>query len=90
MKYTRHFGGVIRNQGVPSLSNDCFTIFMNIVHLEGSINGLNNFKIKAKDTSDFYKYDVEIAKYGEKLNDLIKGLEPNELLQKLVSDSYSS
>lgn len=90
MKYTKYFGGVARNQGVPFLNTNNFAIFMNIVHLEGSINSLNTVKSKAKGTDEFYKYDVQIFKYEERLSKLTEGLEPYELLEKLVRDVHSS
>jgi len=56
---------------------------MNIVFVEGVINGLNKAKHTYKDTKLFYQYDMLIFKESMKLTDLTGNLEPDRLLKEM-------
>ena len=56
---------------------------MNIVFVDGVINGLNNAKQIYKDTELFYKYDMLIFKESMKLTDLTGNLAPDRLLKEM-------
>lgn len=52
---------------------------MNIVYLEGSIQGLKSIKNPEMP----YKYDMIIFKYQKKLADLTGNLKPQELVREM-------
>ena len=56
---------------------------MNIVFVEGSINGLNKAKQTYKDTNQFYRYDTIIFKESRKLSELTGNLDPDKLLKEM-------
>ena len=76
MKYSKYFGVITRDKGNLNLSTTQFQRLMNIVFVEGSINGLNKAKQTYKDTNQFYRYDTIIFKENVKLTDLTGNLSP--------------
>ncbi len=56
---------------------------MNIVSVEGVIRGLNIIKEKFKNTSAYYKFDIDIFKHQRVLTDLSGNLNPDDLIQEM-------
>ena len=83
MKYSKYFGAITRDKGNLNLSTAQFQRLMNIVFVEGVINGLNKAKQTYKDTELFYQYDMLIFKESTKLSDLTGNLEPDKLLKEM-------
>lgn len=83
MKYTKYFSGIINQYGRPNLTDDQFRKFMNIVHLEGRIEGINSIKRTLKGTKEEYRFDMEYFKISKKLTELTGNLSPQELKEKL-------
>ncbi len=70
MLYTRYFSGIINQYGRPNLSDEQFRKFMNIVHLEGRIAGINTIKRALKDTHEAHRFDVEHYNVSKKLTEI--------------------
>jgi hypothetical protein len=83
MKYSKYFGAITRDKGNLNLSTEQFQRLMNIVFVEGAINGLNKAKQTYKDTNQFYRYDTIIFKESRKLSELTGNLEPDKLLREM-------
>ena len=83
MKYSKYFGIITRDKGSLNLSTTQFQLLMNIVFIEGVINGLNKAKQTYKDTELFYKYDMLIFKERMKLTNLTGNLAPDRLLKEM-------
>ena len=83
MKYSKYFGAITRDKGNLNLSTAQFQRLMNIVFVEGSINGLNKAKQTYKDTNQFYRYDTIIFKESRKLSELTGNLAPDKLLKEM-------
>ena len=56
---------------------------MNIVFVEGVINGLDKAKQTCKGISQVYKYDITIFKENKRLTDLTGNLPPDKLLKEM-------
>ncbi|MBD3637219.1 MAG: hypothetical protein HUJ25_07710 [Crocinitomicaceae bacterium] len=82
MRHTKYFSEIVRNQGVPNLSQGSFQTFMNIVHLEGQIEGLKKARKIEKESPG--RFDLEIFKIQDSIAELTGGLEPKELMIRLV------
>jgi hypothetical protein len=87
MKYTHYFGMMTKEQGHFNLSTEQFQRMMNIVHLEGVINGLDIAKRTYEGTNLYYRYDALIAKQNDKLFGLTHGNSPELLLCEMVKVS---
>ncbi len=83
MKYSKSFGAVTGDKGNLNLSTKQFQRLMNIVFIEGVINGLDKAKQTYKGTVQFYKYDIIIFKENVKLTDLTGILSPDKLLKEM-------
>lgn len=83
MKYSKYFGSVTRDNGQPNLNTEQFKRMMNIVSIEGVIHGLNIVKEKYKNTSAYYKFDMDIFKHQRVLTELSGNLKPNELVEEM-------
>ena len=84
MIYTRYFSGIINQYGRPNLSDAQFRKFMNIVHLEGRIAGINTIKRALKDTHEAHRFDVEHYNVSKKLTELTGNLPPEKLNETIV------
>ncbi len=83
MLYTKYFSGIIRQYGRPNLSDEQFRKFMNIVHLEGRIAGINTIKRALQDTHEAHRFDVEHYNVSKKLTELTGNLPPEKLKEHL-------
>ena len=82
MLYTKYFSILVRDQGMPNLSTSSFQKFMNVVVLEGQLEGLK--KAKTLDKENPEKYGMELFKIGRQLTEITGNLEPNEFLTLLL------
>ncbi len=83
MEYSKYFGSIIKDNGQPNLNTEQFRRMMNIVSVEGIIHGLNIIKEKYKNTSAYYKFDIDIFKHQRVLTELSENLEPDELIKEM-------
>lgn len=81
MHYSNYFSSVTKDNGQPNLSADQFRRMMNIVYIEGVINGIKY--IKKKEKGQPFKYDVIIFKHDSVLKELTGSLKPNLLLKEM-------
>lgn len=81
MIYANYFSSVTKDNGQPNLSADQFRRMMNIIYIEGVINGIK--RIKEKETEQYFKYDVLILKHDAVLTQLTCNLKPNLLLREM-------
>ena len=63
MIYTRYFAILTKENGQPNLNTEQFRRMMNIVSVEGIIQGMTKIKEKDKDTQYYYKFDLDIFKH---------------------------
>jgi len=83
MKHTRYFADTTKDQGRLNVDTSQFQRMMNIIHIEGVIEGMN--KIKATlNQNEAYKYDMMIFKQNMQLSNLTGNLEPKLLLQEMI------
>ena len=85
MRYTNYFSSTVKEQGPPHLNPDQFRRMMNIVFLEGIIAGME--KIKNKDKTQVFKYDMLIFKQNQLLTKLTGNLRPNQLIREMYQMS---
>ncbi len=81
MKYTKFFSGYVNTQGSPNLEHDKFKQMMNLIHLEGQIEGINQIIEKFKNTDNPQKYEFVKIGINQKIIQVSKNLSPEELLQ---------
>ena len=85
MRYTNYFSSLVKEQGPPHLNPDQFKRMMNIVFLEGMIAGME--KVKVKDKSQTFKYDMLIFRQNQVLTQLTRNLHPNRLIREMYQMS---
>ncbi|MDX2360643.1 MAG: hypothetical protein QNK23_07540 [Crocinitomicaceae bacterium] len=87
MKYTRYISTVFKTNGVPNLNERGFATLMNIVHLEGAVDGLRKMQDKEKNDIAKYKYGIWIEDYQSKLDELTWQLEPKKMMGQLANNT---
>ena len=87
MRYTNYFSSLVKEQGPPHLNPDQYRRMMNIVFLEGMIAGMEKIKIKEK--SEVFKYDMLIFKQNQVLTQLTGNLNPSRLIREMYQVSNS-
>ena len=83
MQYTKYFAILTKENGQPNLNTEQFRRMMNIVSVEGIINGMNRIKEKYKNTQYYYKYDLDIFKHQRVLKELSGNLDPDDLVKEM-------
>lgn len=84
MRYSKYFGQIVKDQGTPYLSESSFQKMMNIVFLEGKVEGLKKARKLEKESPG--KFDMPIFSLGKQLTDLTGNIEPKELLKILITN----
>jgi len=82
MIYSRYFKAIIREGGIRSLEPHALAQIMNIIHLEGKLEGMNILKEKMKDSAEPYKFDFDILKVKSQLSSITRDLPPEALLRR--------
>ncbi|QBA63340.1 hypothetical protein [Muriicola soli] len=67
------------------MSDSQFSILMNIVHLEGRLEGINSIKRKLQGTREAHRFDMEYFRVHKKLTELTGNLPPEALKSRLFS-----
>jgi hypothetical protein len=83
MKYSKYFSEVTKENGVPNVSQNQFQRMMNIVCVEGKIEGMRILKETYKDTPEYNRFDLLIFKYEKQLADLTGHLSTHDLLKEM-------
>jgi hypothetical protein len=76
----------MKSQGVPNLSSQGFAIIMNIIHIEGAMEGLRKMQQREKSVAAKHKYTVWLDDYTVKLEGLTWRLEPKKLVEQIITD----
>ena len=82
MVYSRYFKAIIREGGIRSLEPNILAQIMNIIHLEGKLDGMNLLKEKMKESAEPYKFDFDILTVKSQLSSITGDLQPKELLRR--------
>lgn len=88
MKYTRYFSTNVKAQGLPNFSQYGFSTMMNIVHLEGRIEGLKRMQRMERRPEDVKKYDLLIRDYETKIEEIALKMEPEELVRTFIEMKF--
>ena len=86
MIYTKFFSQLINEYGRPNLSEAQFRKLMNIVHLEGRLEGINSIKRTLEGTREAHRFDMEYFRVNKLLIDLTGNLPPQQLKDQLFSN----
>ena len=84
MQYTNYFAILTRDNGQPNLNTEQFKRMMNIVSVEGVIGGMAKIKAKYKNTTSYYKFDLDIFRNQKVLTDLTGNLKPEDLIKEML------
>ena len=76
MIYTKYFSGFTKENGQPNLNPEQFRRLMNIIFVEGSIQGMNQIK------GDF-KNEILLFKQDAVLTDFTGSIPPQELVREM-------
>ncbi len=80
MIYTKYFSGFTKQNGQPNLSPDQFKRMMNIIFVEGILQGINQIKTKEKQA---FRFDILLFNQDTVLTDLTGNLSPKELVREM-------
>ena len=87
MQYTQYFSGVIRNHGSLNFSSDQLKLIMNLIHLEGKLEGVKSIQSRFKDMDPPNRYDLMINSIDDQIKNLTMDLLPGDLMKKWQLES---
>jgi len=79
-RYSQYFERMVKNNGVPNLTEKDFRRYMNIVYLEGYYSALRELGTAKEYNS------IEVYKNNKLLYTLTKGLPPEKLYFKMTNN----
>lgn len=82
--YTKYLSGVIQNQGVPNLSQEDYKKLMNVVYLEGKLEGLKSATKMMSNTNEPRKFDLKIFDVQKQITLITGNLEPKEFIRLML------
>ena len=88
MKYSNYFRIIINDGGIKSLSSSQIGRMMNIIFLEGQLAAMNKLKNKFLKNENLYKFDLDIHKIQDQLNNLTGEIPPKELMHEMMKISW--
>ncbi len=88
MKYSKCFRLIINDGGIKSLISSQIGRMMNIIFLEGQLAAMNKLKDKFLKNENLYKFDMDIRKVQDQINNLSGNLSQKELLQEMMKISW--
>ena len=83
MRYSNYLSSKIKESGLPRFSVGAFQKFMNVVHLEGKIEGIKN--AQKNEQLEPHKYDMTIFSVSKQLTMLTGNLPPEKFIHELIS-----
>lgn len=87
-KYSRYFGEVLKQHGIPSFSVSQFQRMMNIVYLEGKLSAQEDF-LKCMAEKDGQREYARLKFRNEhKLGELTRNKSPHKLVIEFVDVSH--
>lgn len=86
MDYSKYFGTLVKENGVPQLSESSFKRMMNIAYLEGRKEGLLKAKLMLRPDQGKTMFDLEIMKVNRSITDQTGNIAPNELFDRMLRD----
>ncbi|MEZ4921855.1 MAG: hypothetical protein R2780_01675 [Crocinitomicaceae bacterium] len=88
MQYSKYFGAIIRENGMPNLTTEALQKFFNVIHLEGKLEGLKAAKKLNKTEPN--QFDLKLFTVGKELTAITGNLEPKEFLEQLLRTNSSN
>ncbi len=77
---TKFLSGFTKENGQPDLSHDQFRRMMNIIFVEGMLQGMNQIKTREKGA---FKHDITLFSQDTVLTNLTGNLKPQELVREM-------
>ena len=81
MIYSNYFSSATKQNGPPNLNAEQFRRMMNIVFIEGILQGVA--RVKSQEKEEEHRYDLLIYSQNNKLAGLTRNLKPEELMVEM-------
>ena len=85
--YAKYFGEIVKNNGQPRLSDSEYRRLMNVIYLNGRLQGMQYLRTKLRLKSSSDPFDMDVYIVSKKLTELTGNLEPAELLKEMLERS---
>lgn len=82
--YTKYLSALVKDQGAPNVSQADYKKLMNVVYLEGKLEGLKNATKMMTNTGEPRKFDLKIFDVQKQITLITGNLEPKEFIRLML------
>lgn len=86
MKYTKYLSSMIASQGVPNANPEQLKTILNIVHIEGRLQQLEELRKQAQKSVEPHQFDLLIFTHDKRLYQITHAVDPSIYFKKLLSE----
>jgi len=82
--YTKYLSALVNDQGAPNVSQADYKKLMNVVYLEGKLEGLRNASNMMTNTTEPRKFDLKMFDIQKQITQITGNLEPKEFIRLML------
>ena len=82
--YTKYLSTLVNDQGAPNVSQENYKKLMNVVYLEGKLEGLRNATKMMQSTSEPRKFDLKLFDVQSQITLITGNLPPKDFIRELL------
>tara|TARA_B110000902_G_C13995016_1_gene470390 strand:+ start:240 stop:500 length:261 start_codon:yes stop_codon:yes gene_type:complete len=82
--YTKYLSALVNDQGAPNLSQADYKKLMNVVYLEGKLEGLSSATKMMSNTNETRKFDLKMFDVQKQITLITGNLEPKEFIRLML------
>ena len=84
INYTKHLSALVNDQGAPNVSQEDYKKLMNVVYLEGKLEGLKTATKMMTNTTEPRKFDLKLFDVQKQITLITGNLEPKEFIRLML------
>jgi hypothetical protein len=82
--YTKYLSALVNDQGAPNVNQEDYKKLMNVVYLEGKLEGLKNASKMMSNTNELGKFDLKMFDVQKQITLITGNLEPKEFIRLIL------
>jgi hypothetical protein len=82
--YTKYLSTLVNDQGASNISQSGYKKLMNVVYLEGKLEGLQRAKSLMNSSNEPRKFDLKIFDVQKQLTTITGNIDPKEFIRELM------
>ena len=82
--YTKYLSALVNDQDAPNVNQEDYKKLMNVVYLEGKLEGLKNASKMMSNTNELGKFDLKMFDVQKQITLITGNIEPKEFIRLML------